>query len=554
MRRSQIRGWATWLWAPATFGIYLLVRPSNRGQAADAFDYAAAVERASFGDLVYPLHVLYLPIVRLFHSVLERVGAVESAFSTFGLMGAGIGTAAIWGVFRFARDRLELPASNSFLAAGCLAVSWGFWRYSAEAEVYSFAVLAAIVTLLVVSRPAGGVAHIIGIASSITLAVLAHVLNVALIPFAVVLLRSREWAWKKIVSIGVVAGAMGAAAFYLAFILAAASDAAAADAGFLAFYLDNAQESTFRAQDLVTSVAVAGSTAVAANFLFGYGPVRDLIVRVFPGQSIDDDLLMGETAAPWISWIAPISLATFFVLAVLLLFRYVSARTIKTRIGAGVASWLVAYSAIVLAGGNTNQPEVWIIWLLPAALLLAVLAVRGQVSSSRVSVLVLCLGVHSIVGGFSPLFSGENRMDTFGSWIVTNGREGDLVLTADSPSTARFIAYEAALHAAHLGLGPSDRAVARIDSVSRLISSGAPTSAIVAELANDRAIEGHMPRPPNQEGVLYVTQDLFDPPRWLVVSRPDTTAALVAMAETTRHLFEPVPGSEIYLRRITDSR
>jgi hypothetical protein len=81
-------------------------------------------------------HLLYQPLNVLWLGLLQRLGAgVDGLFAVSALNGI-FGALNVVAVFRIARDRLELSAARSLVAALTAGSSFGLWFYSGTVEVY----------------------------------------------------------------------------------------------------------------------------------------------------------------------------------------------------------------------------------------------------------------------------------------------------------------------------------------------------------------------------------------------------------------------------------
>lgn len=84
--------------------------------------------------------MLYLPIARAIYSL----GTFQRSFPLMTVLSKLFGIVTVLMFWLFLRKRLGVDSQLATLGAVLLAVSYGFWRYSNEAEVYTLAALTTV--------------------------------------------------------------------------------------------------------------------------------------------------------------------------------------------------------------------------------------------------------------------------------------------------------------------------------------------------------------------------------------------------------------------------
>ena len=390
------------------------------------------------------------------------------------------------------------------------------------------------------------------IAALATFSVLAHALNLALVIALPLLLTQQGWPVRKIVGSALVFGAMTFAITFGAYSFARANGIdAAVGTSYIEFYAGAESGNSLSPGDLLPAVGVIGSTVVAANSVFVYEEVRDFLTTSYPGNAIADEITMGATSPSWLRFLAPVLWLGTLTAFATLLWKIRSARFASWKTGYTLYLWLGVYLAIVLIGRGVIQPEVWLLALVPLWAIVVGAMRRVELNGALPWLVVAMLAANSVVNGFVPVYLGDNRVESFSDWPSIHVSQGDLILTADSASTARYLAYQTPAHTAHIGVGPPERALENIQLLGDMIATGSTTTEIVAALDSRGLIEGY--KPISQETAdLYITRDLFDPPEWLETARPASADALRSLGEQLGHLFVAVDGTDLYQVRVSD--
>lgn len=525
--------------------VYLVTSPDHRQEAEDSYDYAAAVEFGEFADLLYPYHLLYLPLVDSFYTPAKALGIADRAHPLMVLLGAVTAAATVVLFVSLLRRWLQIPWAVAVFGGGALAFSYGFWRYSGEAEVYALASLIAVVllwTAVTVSPSRRGIALL---AAVIVLAIGTHILNAALVIALPYLLSKRGWRLQELgaltVSSAVLLGAFLAGIYWYALErgVPLASD------GFVGFYLSTGGPGATSVSDLLAGIAVLGAAISAPNFVYILEPGRSLLTQLFPGMSLEDELVMGTSAPTWLGLVAVLTLVVLGVSAVILARRFRVRPFLVTAEGRFLALWLLAYLAVVVWGGNARVPEVWLMILVPLWAFVVGMLRGSAVRNAEMVLLVGALALHSLVGGFAPLQLGEDRLETTSAWLATHAGENDVLVTADSSKRARYVAYQTPAHASHIGVGPDP--IGDIQLFESLVTAQAPTSEIIAALNAANRMYGYRPTPV-EDGQLYITADMFDPPPWLEAQRPEAADALRSLGPRIGQHFTPIPNTDYLIR------
>jgi hypothetical protein len=532
--------------------LYLATSPDNRFEADDAYSFAAAVESGDFGSVISPYHLAYIPLVKALYEPIRSVAPEQRALPFMAILGAVAGAVTVVLFYLLMIHWLQASRAQAAFGACALGVSYGFWRYTAEAEVYALASLAAVLLLLVAVRIRPSWPAVAVIATLACISILTHALNLALVIALPLLLTQRGWPRLKVLSSALLFGTMLFAITLGAYSLARANGfEAAVGTSYLGFYGGAESGNSLSPGDLIPAIGLIGSTVVAANSVFVYEEVRDFVTTSYPGNAIAEEVTMGSTSPEWLRFLAPVAWLGTLIAFTTLLWKLRKSGFASWKTGHTLYVWLGAYLAIVLIGRGVIQPELWLLALVPFWAIIVGGIERVGLEGALPWLVVATLAANSIINGFMPVYLGDNRLEAFSEWPSNHVSQGDLILTADSASTARYLAYQTPAHTAHVGVGPPETALENIQLLGDMIAADLTTAQIVEGLYSRGLIEGYKPIS-HETATLYITRDLFDPPEWLETARPESADALRSLGERLGHRFVEVDDTDLYLIRVTD--
>lgn len=422
--------------------VLLVVTPpvGNHSEAEDAFLYALQVESLPYSSLWHPHHAVYHPLMKTFYNLsgAERSFPVMQLFSRLCAAGAVV---LFW--LLLGRTVAFSPRSQIAVTA-CFALSYGFWRYANEVEVYSFAILVALAHthLLLTLRGAlrGATVGFLAGASGVALA-LAHGALLALAAATIVylwLVRMRRAAMTAALVMAMGLVAMAALPPHVT-----ESDRAAEPTR------ADGRDRGFRLSSPVRGAVGLGQSIVSGSAVMRIDPVyRTLSQRLFANRNLSEErytsLQLSETAA------VVICLATLAFAATLAIvwLRCLWALWPGHRAGSPgfeptlFGLWF-AFHAIAILWYEPGNPEMWVLGLPPLWLLFATLWPRSGMKSGWLVALALGMAAVNHVGGMRLVRSADwdyNRAST--SVAVREGESGDVLLHAIRRETLdRYVRY-----------------------------------------------------------------------------------------------------------------
>lgn len=495
-------------------GLFILTAPVVHIEANDAYLFAHDIEKASFSEAINPRHVIFAPINRALFAGARAIGIADRVVGVVSVTNALVAAGAVILQIQILRRRLDVPLRSSLLGGILLAVTYGFWRFSAEIETYMWGVLTALALVYVITSNDGSTRSpvIAGVLAAV--AFLAHGLN-GLLVFPVVpvfLLASRRL--RDLVIYGAVASVLLVATTFLFYLLASPSDS-----DYLEFYASEGSVSLSMSRVAQATIG-SGQALLSSQFLFAYDEFSERVERSFPSNSVSDQAYLGEKLGPVTTGMMSM---TFLVAAALLgvaAYRVVRGlrNSIKRPIVGLLASWLLIHAVFLLiVGSGSAGPQLWVLVLAPASTL-AVIGLDAHAPTQRAGpprlllALIVALLVHNAVGMTLWLRPELDRHRERSAWLVENTTADDAILIAETESLYQYLRYHTDAEAFNL-IGKQD-----------------PFQIL--------ALAKSVP------GSVYAMGDAFEPPTFLAHARPELYRRLLSFGDSVRGEFTRVIDDE----------
>lgn len=531
---SRTLSWPAWGVAAMMLLLILGAAPANRIEAEDAYGYALAVERTPWRDLFHGHHLLYAPLCRAVFTVLHAMDPAQRAHPVLVAVSVanGLLSAAVFAFF-LAR-RLRMPSSIAALGAGMLLATYGFWRYTLEAEIYVPACFWSIMAFYVASAPQPGYRRAAAAGLIAGSGVLIHIFN-AIPAFAgiplLLLLRGR---WRHALLSGASA-AIPVAALYTAVY----GWHMTTNWMFHPIAGDTVCESGMGGSRIVKAAIGLGQSVVSGNFLFELQSLRQMIGRMFPYRMLAEENYMGMHAPPALRLLPFATLALLAVWAAVwggaMIRRLRQARPLIPQglaaesplpLWAALACWFTLHAWLVVRVEPGN-PEMWIMALPPLTALFCAaglttldLSLAQRLAASLVVLLVL----HNYGGGMRLLQdpNGDYNAQKARPVLAAAGK-GDIVLTAENPVFVSYLRYWSEATIENMWNWSAEQTQVRYAALS---SSGRR---------------------------LFALADAFAPPPSMLKRFPSAAPGIVAFGLAIRNDFVPIATNEfggLFLRAV----
>lgn len=427
------------LFFAAALTFLVLTAPVNHSEAEDAYYYSRMAEQGAWSEMFHGHHLLYLPLVRTVFRGLQLFGYTGRSLPVLISVSMVSGALAVC-LFAALLRRAGAKEFIAWFFAAALLFSYGFWRYSTTAEIYTLATLLALLTFYCAIRSEDHPLFFGGSVLSGAAAVLIHLVTLPAILLAVPFLYFARRSWRRAVAYSALTVLIASAVYF----------SAARTAGLTVFSDKQvARDSLLAPRVWLKGASAAGHNLLSANFLFAFPAASQKIEALFPAQMLQEEVFMGRQAPGCVRGLAPVTLGAVASLLVALLFF--SLRSCRKGLSGsrGVAEavllWLGGSSAMAFLFEPAN-PEMWICALTPFWLLLGLAWVavpEGRIARGLPAALAAGLLLHNGVGGISLVKSpAGDYCRQKAAWIVEQTRPGDLIVSADSHSFITFLEYQ----------------------------------------------------------------------------------------------------------------
>jgi hypothetical protein len=427
---------------------FVLTGPGNRSEADDAFWFAYDIEHGSMRELVGPdhtAHLAFLSLGRGLFNLVRDLGVDVRAYDLVRLANCLLAAIAVVLLHRVLRRSFRLSAFAAWAGAGGLAVSYGFWRYANETEVYAAAILVILLLCLVgfSGMRSTGMVVVAGVIASF--AALLHVLGIipAVVVVPLVLLLERRWreVATYVAVLVLVTGTVSTIAHRFA----------APERSFSEYLVGQSPGTSYSLRAVPQSALTVGQDVATSDFLFAYRGIARRLVVALPMQYLVEEQYAGEHSDGVVRVVPLVTVPLLILLVVSLLWSLRRRLLDRSSLPPGtgrlllvVVAWIAAYWLVVV-GRSSSAPEAWIP-LLPALwiLIAVVLVERATTHASRALVvaLLVALVVHNLAGGFWMMHSRSTDYNAVkAGWLLDHAHRGDVILTADGAVFERYLRY-----------------------------------------------------------------------------------------------------------------
>jgi hypothetical protein len=513
--RSRLVALAVFLVLAAVF---IVTAPVNRTESDDAYQFAYEIEHGltSHGTA---RHVAFVPVMRFVYLSTHALGSSISGLALTSAVNACLAAAAVALVFLLLRRRLERSIGVSILGASLLAVTYGFWRFSAEVEVYALALLTAVVAVFVAT---GGRLserrRVIVVALVAALAVSAYSANalIAFVAIPAVFVAERQMRKVPLYAAVLIPALLITVALPYLGLRESGESLGEAYAA--------ADTSGLGVDSFVKGGVGAGQAVISSGFLFAYPQFADAVADGIPGRSISDEIYTAETigVAQRTVMTGTFALALILLLACVVMAVPGIARSWRTPLVMAMLVWLGGVVAFQLLRPEfADGPELWLLTLPPLATLVTAgltgPASRIRHGSALLVGLVAVMLIHNGAGMAMVQGSSGDRNHAMAEWLLDNTGDGDTILTMDSSLFFRYLRYQ----------GDAE-VIFVVDDIDEWAD---PVGATI-ELAL------------SSEGAVYATGDVFSPPDYLSQQDESRQRALVDYGTALAPSFELVHQGE----------
>ncbi len=418
-----------------------LTYPENRSEADDAFWYAALVRDADIHSLYNPRFLLFLPLMKLLHGIIPAMEVYDFMCMVSMLFAAGI----LVLLRMMLKEFTTLGRSVIAWTLALTLVSYEFWRYAFESEVYMPAIFLVLLTLYwhlkIFTNGMTTWRLVVLIAvSSLTVLLYKPAFLAVFMTFPVLFIVRKYY--RGTIALYGISGILVLGVYYLTYLVYTIRPDT-----FIAHALGGTNDP--KGSPLMAPIVVV-SNFVATAWVFGISELKTTVARIFSHKVMQEELLTASQVGDWsyVLMVLAVILGLLFVLSIIYAFRHIR------HIGLG---WTGFYNVLLLLiaiyGGfllfmdpSSNEP--WLMLTIPLAILMAKVIVQPLVEQGRHIIpwtFILVLLVYNYIGGIGLLQDRETDYNYLKSaWLNNNSKASDLIFSLGPMSFVRYLDYYAA--------------------------------------------------------------------------------------------------------------
>ncbi|MEN8219081.1 MAG: glycosyltransferase family 39 protein [Pseudomonadota bacterium] len=404
-----------WLILIAITSLFLITLAMNHSEAEDSVRYIYEVTKVpSTLSLYDPNHILFNSFNRVVYDLWLFLGYKGNAELPMQINNVIAGIVTLFLVYLIAR-RLEMTVYFSLLCLGMVSMSYGFWRYSVEAETYILPlpfILLSAHRLMIIAESRFEYRHFFLLGLFMAMATLFHQQHVLLIFIAPLAMCCHPTNTGRLIRCLIlffgVSGAIIAAVYFpVAIFLAEQSELGeiikwsqgkAVEGLWTPWAWTNPLKSIF---GLLRSIW-------GTLFLFGFPWFEALMVKLFPLKPLMEERLVAQSFSTWQLWLCLIMVAISSICAVILSVLAVIGYRRRTELNPRAIGFIIFSVPMLLIYAIFNtlwEPlniEFWIA-LLPFIYLVLMLFIRvTPFATIMSSIFVVALLIGNLLGSILP--------------------------------------------------------------------------------------------------------------------------------------------------------
>ncbi|HUX84415.1 MAG TPA: hypothetical protein VMV20_04230 [Chitinophagaceae bacterium] len=307
---------------------FILTRTANFSAAHDSIEYLNNLEHGT--NLFVNAHLLYHITAYAFMKAVMALHLAHKTYYAVEMMDSAWAAGSMVMVFMFFRNRFGFSRGNA-LACTCVpALSFGFWFYATNIEVYMPPLFLLLVILYILSKTKITSGDFLAVAVLHGLAILYHQSNIVLVPVVLIRIWQSRSGIRLIpviaryAAIGILmvgGGYLGISWFVLGYRSFPAFYGWFAGMASMTYYWNPIALSTLKDAFVGFSHSFIGG-----HFFFNVPHLSPILHRMLAKHSLDDEMYISRHITPGLSGIIFLAFLVFLVLIGALLVKLLSHR------------------------------------------------------------------------------------------------------------------------------------------------------------------------------------------------------------------------------------
>lgn len=413
--------------------------PGNRSEVDDGYWYAQGIRDEDFIDLFNPRFLLFLPIMKGLYCVLEFIGVSFDAYllmCTISMIFSGLVIVLLYDTLA---AYLSIGKKTSLFASLVVLISYEFWRYSYEAEVYIISTffIILIFRLFIKTKKQKDYQHVIIIGALCAFTTLLYKPNFIPLFIAFPIIYLYFGKIKQLLLFYSVGALIIVGSFLMVY------SQSTLEVGFVEFLFGGTNTPTGKPY---MAIFVVASNVFSVLWFFSNESLTKFIQSTFPHKVMEEEIFLSQQAdliqGLLISVTILFVMLTAFMMVRALIRKLVLTPYQRKTLGS-LMIWLLVY-AIFLLFMDPSSNEPWLMIQIPLLVGVSVIFVK-PLKSSKLWLpysLLFLLFINNYFGGIwllqDPVYDYNKRK---AEWLQSNAGSNDIILSYGPISFIRYLRY-----------------------------------------------------------------------------------------------------------------
>lgn len=419
--------------------IFIAFYPANRTEVDDGFWYAAGIRDEPYLDLFNPRFFLFLPAFKSLYDVISLTGLRIDPYHLMCAVNMIFAGLTIILLYDILRQFMHFKERTALFIVILLAVSYEFWRYSVEAEVYivSMFLILMMLRMFLQFKHDASWQSIVAICIAGAFTTLLYKPN--FIPlyavFPAILLYYKRF--NAFVIYYAVSAVLIVGAFFVVYTQLETTDS------FLAYLFGGTNDPV---GNPAVAVLIIASNILSVMWIFSFDEASTFIIEKFPHKVIEEEIYLAQQVGH----------AKYFLLAVLIALACIIAvffvnafrrrkmyRLGRFRILAIIILWIAVYGGFLLIMDPTSN-EPWLMLQIPFVVLFGAVLIEPLQNRQwwLAFAFLILVFINNTVGGMNLL--RDLNYDYYyqkSRWLIHNTTSDDYIISYGPISFVRYLRY-----------------------------------------------------------------------------------------------------------------
>lgn len=460
--------------------LFIAFYPANRTEVDDGYWYAAGIRDEPYLKLFNPRFFLFLPLYKVLYQLAGLTGIQIDPYHFMCAISMLFAAGTVILLYDLLTRYMHFQVKTAVFVVALLTISYEFWRYAVEAEVYILSIFLILVALKLFlnfkeSTSWQMVVSLCCLGAFTTLLYKPNFIPLYAV-FPVILIYYKRYT--AFVIYYAVSAVLIVGAFFVVYMQLDSQE------GFLAYLFGG---TNVPVGNPAVAILVIASNVLSVVWIFSFEEATSFIIEKFPHKVIQEEMYLAQQVGS-ARYILLAGLAILGCLTLILIINAFLRRKVyqlgRFRILATIILWIAVYGSFLLVMDPTSN-EPWLMLQVPFVILIGALLIE-PLQQNHWWIAVAFLGLvflNNTIGGMNLLRDLDYDYNYKKSqWLVNNSTSDDYIISYGPISYIRYLRYY------------TDAEILNMEE------------------GQQRAIEV-LENAPNLSGDIYISENIFHPPR-----------------------------------------